>query len=35
MHFFYELQKYKELYQEEKKHKEEVEKILTQPDNVA
>ena len=35
MHFFYELQKYKELYREEKKHREEVEKILTQPDNVA
>lgn len=30
MSFFYELQKYKDLYYEEKKHKEEVEKILTQ-----
>lgn len=30
MHFFYEMKKYKDLYHEEKKHREEVEKILTQ-----
>ena len=35
MHFFYELQKYRDLYKEEKKHREEVEKILTQSRTVA
>lgn len=35
MSFYYELRKYKELYQEEKKHREEVEKILTQQHDIA